>query len=212
MRITWYGLSCFYLEGKAAKVLMDPFDTTVGYAVPAVYADVWTCSHDHYDHNYKAAIINAAVADGVDGLKKNGISITAVKTFHDMKQGAEWGENTMFVVEIDGLRIAHSGDLGHELSSGQMEALGRIDILLITTGGIFTIGAAQAARVSKAVGARLTIPMHYATPHLRGFELEQGIDDFIAGVDCECVNIDSNVLEIDCNTLPDRAAYILTLA
>lgn len=211
MKITWYGLACFYLEGEKASVLMDPFDNTVGYEVPYVEADVWTCSHDHYDHNHGASVLNADALKAVDGLDTGVIKTVAVKSWHDDQQGAVWGENTIWVVTLEGMRIAHLGDLGHLLTPEQLEQIGPIDLLLVPTGGIYSIDEEAAAEVVKSIRPKLVIPMHYQTHHLRGFELNEGIKAFIDKLDCRIIRHDSNRLEITSELLKEPTVVVLTL-
>lgn len=211
MRITWYGLACFYLEGERAGVLMDPFDDTVGYEVPYVEADLWSCSHNHYDHNHGASVLNADALAAVDGLDTGAIKTIAVKSWHDRRQGAVWGENTIWVVTLEGMRIAHLGDLGHLLTPDHLKQIGSVDLLLVPTGGIYTIDEREAAAVVKAVGAKLVIPMHYQTEQLRGFELNQGIDAFVEGLDYRILRHDSNRLEITPELLEEPTVVVLAL-
>lgn len=211
MRITWFGLACFYLEGDHASVLMDPFDDTVGYEVPYVEADLWSCSHNHYDHNHGASVLNADALVAVDGLDTKAIKTTAVKSWHDQQQGAVWGENTIWVVTLEGMRIAHLGDLGHLLTPEHLEQIGSVDLLLVPTGGIYTIDERKAAAVVRAVGAKLVIPMHYQTGQLRGFELNQGIDAFVERLDYRILRHDSNRLEITPELLEEPTVVVLAL-
>ena len=59
------------------------------------------------------------------------------------------------------MRVVHLGDLGHGLDEGQLEKIGRPDVLLLPVGGFFTIDARQAKAIADEIGARLTVPMHY---------------------------------------------------
>ncbi len=211
MKLTWYGLACFYLEGKDASVLMDPFDDTVGYEVPYVEADLWTCSHDHYDHNHGASVLNSDALSAVDGLDTGTIKTAAVKSWHDDRQGAVWGENTIWVVTLEGMRIAHLGDLGHLLTPEHLEQIGPVDLLLVPTGGIYTIDERAAAGVVRSMGAKLVIPMHYQTNHLRGFELNEGVDAFIEELEHYRIQRhDSNCLEITPALLEEPTVVVLT--
>lgn len=191
---------------------MDPFDNTCGYELPRLAADIWTSSHNHYDHNYRKAILNESVLDGANGLSIEGASIKTVHTYHDKVQGAKWGDNLIIKVEMDGLRIAHLGDLGHELNQNHIVELGLVDILLIPTGGIFTIDEAEAARVAKAINAHLTIPMHYHTDHLQGFELQQGLEIFLKNLGWPLQYNPSNTIEVTKDSLPDCKVVVLELA
>ena len=62
---------------------------------------------------------------------------------------------------IDGIKIAHLGDLGHMLSDNQVEILGNIDILMIPIGGIYTIDADTAIDIIQKIRPKIVIPMHY---------------------------------------------------
>ncbi len=43
----------------------------------------------------------------------------------------------MFLVEVDGVRILHCGDLGQaKLTKEQLKTIGEIDVLLIPVGGV----------------------------------------------------------------------------
>ena len=64
-------------------------------------------------------------------------------------------------MNAEGLRIAHLGDLGHELSDTQLEKLGNPDVLMIPIGGFYTIDAVAAKNIVDACSPRLVVPMHY---------------------------------------------------
>lgn len=212
MRLTWFGLACFLVEGDECSVLMDPFDDTVGFAVPRARADIWTCSHDHYDHNHRASVTNADVVDAVDGLVYKGARLRRVQSWHDGFGGALWGENSIWVVEMDGLRLAHLGDLGHLPAPGQLEALGAVDVLLVPTGGLFTIDEKMAAEVVQAINPRLALPMHYYAPGLRGFELNEGIELFLARLPHRrVVRQTGNVLNVTPALLAEPTVAVLEL-
>src|SRR3989339_646183 len=54
--------------------------------------------------------------------------------------GMQFGENIIFVFEIDGLRIAYLGDFKKDLTDTQISELGNIDILIIFEGREKIIG------------------------------------------------------------------------
>ena len=68
------------------------------------------------------------------------------------------------MIEAEGVRVGHMGDLGHVLGKETLASLGRIDVLLIPVGGFYTIDAKEATAVMESIGPSLTIPMHYLTP------------------------------------------------
>jgi L-ascorbate metabolism protein UlaG (beta-lactamase superfamily) len=97
---------------------------------------------------------------------------------HDAAAGTERGPNTVFVFDLDGVRVAHFGDFGQSaLRDEQAAAIGRVDLLFIPVGAGPTIGAEQARVISQRLGARWIVPMHYRTPRI-GFL--QTADEFLA--------------------------------
>ena len=84
-----------------------------------------------------------------------------VEAFHDDKQGTERGKVTMFAVEVDGVKIAHLGDLGTELTSAQLEQLDGVDVLMVPVGGHKHIDAETAVKVVNQIDPKIVLPMHY---------------------------------------------------
>lgn len=62
---------------------------------------------------------------------------------------------------MDGVTVAHLGDLGHALDARQLKELGTVHILLTPVGGSNTIDGPTASRLADAVGPRVIIPMHF---------------------------------------------------
>ena len=93
------------------------------------------------------------------------VRVTAVKGFHDDEQGSKRGETLLFLIETEGLRIVHLGDLGCALDNNQLEQLKKPDILMIPIGGFYTIGAEQAKQTAEQLGAGIILPMHYRTEY-----------------------------------------------
>lgn len=163
MDITYLGHSSFKLKGKTASVVTDPFDPKfVGLKYPSCDAEIVTISHNHSDHN-QSQLVKAVrmVVNGPGEYEVSGVSIIGIPSFHDMKKGEQRGENTIYVFEIDGLRMAHLGDLGEELSDEMISQLGNIDVLMIPVGGEYTIGAKEAVKVIGEIDPYFVIPMHY---------------------------------------------------
>ena len=172
MKIKWLGHACFSLTtANGAVILTDPFDASVGYPMPTCAADIVTESHQHHDHNdiSTLACVGRVLSDECD-VTAAGAHISTLSAFHDEVQGEKRGRNLTFMIEADGLKIAHLGDLGHMLSDEQTAALKGTDVLLIPVGGFYTIDAETAEQVRMAIGAKLTIPMHFLTPVL-GFPI-----------------------------------------
>jgi L-ascorbate metabolism protein UlaG (beta-lactamase superfamily) len=116
-------------------------------------------------------------------LKTSGhqVRVTTVPAWHDDEQGGDRGAVAIFVVDVDGVRIVHCGDLGQsKLTDEQLAALGRVDVLLIPVGGIYTVDGPQAVEVIAQVRPRFAIPIHFKTPAL-SFNLH-AIEPFLNAV------------------------------
>lgn len=168
MDIQYLGHASFIIKGKNASIVTDPFDPQmVGIRFPSVSSTIVTVSHEHDDHN-KAELVSGVkkIIRGPGEYEIEGISIIGIPSFHDKKKGEERGKNTIYVFEIDGLRVAHLGDLGHELEDEKVEAMGDINVLMIPVGGVYTIGPQEASEVARAIEPNIIIPMHYQVPGL----------------------------------------------
>lgn len=164
MLITWHGHSEFYLErADGFSLLTDPFDAHVGYPMHSYKADAVTVSHGHGDHNFvEKAEGNPAIIDQAGEWQIDpDVKVTAIPSFHDDVQGEKRGKNLIIKIEMEGLTLAHLGDLGVSLDEDQIRALGEIDILMIPVGGFYTIDAQTARQAVHALQPKMVIPMHF---------------------------------------------------
>ena len=113
MKLHWYGHACFLLESEDGRLVLDPYAPAYvpGLRLPALQAELCLCSHDHSDHNHSQSV-------RLTGQPCT-MNITRIPCFHDEKGGSLRGQNFLTVVETEGLRIAHAGDLGKKLEAIQ---------------------------------------------------------------------------------------------
>ena len=165
MEITYLGHSCFRLRGKQITIVTDPYGPETGYNLGKTTADILTVSHTHKDHSYVAGIGGEPrIVSRPGEYEIGGVLIIGLPTYHDAEKGARRGKTTVFTIEMDELSLCHLGDLGQPLTDSQVEELGRVDILMVPVGGIYTITATTAAAVVRQVEPRIVLPMHYRTP------------------------------------------------
>ena len=111
--------------------------------------------------------------------KRGQITFRNIGTYHDALNGMQRGKNSVWIVEADGLVFCHLGDLGHELTPEQVKAIGKVDVLMVPIGGIYTLNGEQAKKVVDQIKPRLFIlPMHYGVP---GYDDLVGPDEFLEG-------------------------------
>ena len=167
-------------------------------------ADFVCVSHEHDDHNR----VEEAIEDGADEKKVKvfrGMKLDKDKPnrpaewnkldekvkvgeksyrfrvfgcFHDENSGLKRGKNAAFIVEADGLTFCHLGDLGHELTEADAKIIGKVDVLFVPIGGIFTINAEAAKATVDMLKPRLyVVAMHYSVEGKP--DTLQGPDEFV---------------------------------
>ena len=163
MEISYLGHSSFRIKTKSAVVVTDPFDPQmVGFKYGGVEGEIVTVSHQHSDHNALSKVSGIKkVVEGPGEYEIAGVSIIGYQSFHDNKKGEERGKNVIYVIEAEGLRIVHLGDLGHPVSDDLVSEMGPVDILMIPTGGVYTIGPKEAVEVASKIDPYFILPMHY---------------------------------------------------
>jgi L-ascorbate metabolism protein UlaG (beta-lactamase superfamily) len=186
MRIKWYGHAAFKITTDGGvRVIIDPYQSgafggALLYGKIAEEADIVLTSHDHDDHNYTQDIKGRFKLFNREGAyKEKGIAIEAFPCYHDPSEGEERGNNLIFTIEADGLRVAHMGDLGHIVTRDAIKRIGKVDVIFLPVGGFYTINADEAGIVMNDMKPKVTIPMHYKTAKCE-FPIA-GVEDFIAG-------------------------------
>lgn len=179
MRAEWHGQAAFSLRSSHGNVFIDPFGDVsslrscgIVFEYPPIEADgidLVLVTHEHRDHNGVEAIAGEqAVLRSTAGRLESPLGeILAIASEHDEAAGTERGPNTIFVFELDGLRLAHFGDFGQkQLRPDQRGAIGGVDLAFLPVGGGPTIGAQQAPTIVNELDPRWVVPMHYRTPRV----------------------------------------------
>ncbi len=168
MTIQWLGHSCFHLKSKSGiSIVTDPYDSYIGQKMPSITADIVTVSHSHDDHSATENISGTPIIlDKYGVFETDDISIYNIKTYHDDKQGSLRGDNLVFVMTIDEIRVCHLGDIGEKVSQKITKAVFPVDILLIPVGGKYTIDAQQAKSYVEHLTPKVIVPMHHKTKNI----------------------------------------------
>jgi L-ascorbate metabolism protein UlaG (beta-lactamase superfamily) len=184
MKIIWYGQSLFELIAKSrkndeVKIVIDPFDESLGLKVPKLEANILLVSHDHYDHsNIKAVSGSPFLIEGPGEYEVKGVYIKGIPAFHDNSSGKERGRITIFTIETEELKICHLSDFGQaELTEQQLEEIGEVNVLMSPVGGVYTVGPKEASRIINQIEPQIIIPMHYRIPKLK--EKLEELDKFL---------------------------------
>lgn len=144
--------------------MTDPVGKNTGYAMTRQTADIVTISHDHPGHtNFNSIKPEFKTIQGPGEYEMHEVFVTGIRTYHDTKKGAERGYNTAYVIELEGMRFAHLGDLGHTLTEAQAEEFNNVDVMMVPVGGGTTLNAEMAADLVSRLGPKSVIPMQYQT-------------------------------------------------
>ena len=212
MRITWYGHAAFLIETEGQRIILDPFSPSSGYDPIDEPADILAMSQDDDRFHSHAESVqgNPTVLIGRDMSGEpavvNGVTFRAVPVWEDADRTKN--KHGMFVIEAEGLRLTHLGDLGHALNDEEMAAIAGTDILLALAGGIHTIALESLADLIDTLKPRIIIPMHYQTGKVL-LDIKT-LDAFLAHIPAEIVDRrDETWLEVTRDTLPASPRVIV---
>ena len=212
MKIKYYGHAAFLVTSdQGVNIILDPYEPgafggQLSYGRIGDQADIAITSHDHADHNDTKSLSGSPqVVKGSGSKTIKGIAMKGVSTYHDPSKGSERGANTIFILNVDGIRVCHLGDLGHTLSEKELAEIGPVDILLIPVGGFFTIDAKEATQVIEQIKPKVVIPMHFKTEK-SGFPIAP-VEDFLKGWK-DVKRMTGSEIELDSDKLPLKTEVI----
>lgn len=215
MQIIWHGQACFQItaipqKNSQIRIIVDPYSEEIGLKLPKLEADIVLITHKHYDHNnLKAVQGNPFLIEGPGEYEAKGAIFQGVHSWHDEKEGAERGSNTIYTIDVEEMRICHLGDFGQkELTSEQLDKIGEIDILMIPVGGVYTIDAKAAVKIMSQIEPKITLPMHYSVPKLK-VKLE-GLDKFLKTIGVKSIAPEPK-LSIKKKDISEEEAKIIVL-
>ncbi|MCC1494422.1 MBL fold metallo-hydrolase [Cognatishimia sp. F0-27] len=175
MQVTWFGHAAFKLTpDHGPSVITDPYTPEgVGYDPITQSADLVIISSDDDSAHCRADLIpgspqvlNALTVARAGGQgEAAGLAVQAV-------QAREWehhpehdvpGDNGMYRFGLDGMQIAHMGDVGNALTDRQIAFFEDVDVLFALAGGYLTIELPDLMRMIHRVRPKLVIPMHFRT-------------------------------------------------
>lgn len=156
MVITWFGLSSFKISSGPLTLITDPFSKNTGLTPPRGQTDIVVISNstsELYNHRESVGDEKTFVADSPGEYDVKGLFIRGVAA-----NGA-----TIYSIRMEDMRLGFLGCLKEkELSDGQAEELGEIDILCVPVGGETVCDAEEAVKIVNQLEPRFVIPMHYA--------------------------------------------------
>jgi L-ascorbate metabolism protein UlaG (beta-lactamase superfamily) len=214
MQITWKGQSCFQIVVQKAKnsqvtMVVDPYGEEIGLKPSFQPADIVLVTHNHGDHNnIKSVPGNPFAISGPGEYEIKEVYVEGISAWHDNAQGKERGDNTIYIIKAEDLKLCHLGDLGQkELTDEQLDKIGQVDVLMIPVGGNFTISAKEAMGIMSQIEPKITIPMHYQIPKLK-VKLDD-VDKFLKSLGVKSLTPESKLTVKKKDILPEEAKIVI---
>ena len=174
--IQYIGRSCVRIRGKEGVVICDP---------PA-NGNVRSTAHVVTLSSRNTGKVDASsikplkerlfVIDGPGEYETSGIMLHGIRTYRDTNGAESRNHNTVYVLQLDDLAFCHLGELGHDLSTRQIEELGVIDVLFVPGYGSLT--PAKVAEIAAAIEPRAIIPLYETTEQLEKLTHEFGLKEW----------------------------------
>ncbi|MEM8944160.1 MAG: MBL fold metallo-hydrolase [Planctomycetota bacterium] len=115
---------------------------------------------------------------------QHAMRIRSIASSHNESDGSDRGSNAIFVIDVNGVRIVHCGNLDQStLTEEQLKAIGSVDVLLIAVGGVNTVDGPQAAEIVRQTKPHIVVPIRDRAPDL--IHDLQKVQDFVAALDAD---------------------------
>ena len=179
MKLKWLGHASWKIKAGGKTIYIDPYEGDYDEK-----ADIILASHSHTDH-CEPSKVKEATGDGTvviapaDCAEKIGAPVKSLKP----GEKAEFGEVTVkaveaynvkrfrspgvpfhpkglgvgYIVKAEGKKVYHVGDSDY---IPEMDELKDIDVLLIPSGGTYTMDAEDAAEATVAINPKIAVPVH----------------------------------------------------
>ena len=148
---------------------MDPASKSAGFDMGRPTADIVTISRQHPHHAHAAGVRGQPIViDGPGEYEIEGVQLFGLSSPLPAQNGEAPERNTAFLVEADGLHVAHLGGGCTPPSAEEAELLSNLDILIVPIDGDEAVEPVQAARTVRDLEPKIAIPVSYPGPQARG--------------------------------------------
>ena len=164
MEISWLGHACVRVRTRRAAVVMDPADRSAGFDMGRPTADIVTVSRRDCPRHAHAGGVRGdpVVIDGPGEYEIAGVQVFGVPSNLPAAEDEppEASRNTAFLLEAEGLRVAHLGGGSAPPAGVDAEPFGNAAILIVAISG--DGDPETAARAVRDLEPAVAIPVGYA--------------------------------------------------
>jgi L-ascorbate metabolism protein UlaG (beta-lactamase superfamily) len=180
--IQYLGRSCVRVRGKEGIIICDPFPKSNGFDPGKPTAQIVTLSNTDTER-VNAGVVRPIkervfVIDGPGEYEVGGVMINGVRTYRDDQTSPTRGYNTIYVIRLDDMTFCHLGELGHDLTTHQLEEIGTVDVLFVPVNSRLT--AAKVTDVIASIEPRAVIPLYDTQEQLDKLVHEMGLKEWEA--------------------------------
>lgn len=157
MTITWHGQSAVKIQTETGTLFIDPQTADSGFKATRIMSDMLLLGIPHEKRGGNPA--STFVVDHPGEYEVKGMTVYSVAAAPE--QMALRTPGMFFLVQSEGMRIAHLGFLKNPLTEVQKELFDEADVLLIPVGGGGVLNPKAAADVVSGLEPHVVIPIHY---------------------------------------------------
>ncbi len=217
--------ACFRITSPSGNTIMiDPYESRwwLGFDFPVGLdaIDAVLSSHPHSDHDGGLAAnrrlpwsSETPVIKDPGSYKYGDIEVIGIRGKHAEPYGKEFGQtNTIWLLEVAGLRIVHVGDNG-PITDAMVKEIGRVDLLMLPIDSLYHILKHDEIEAYRAkLTPQVLIPMHYRHPDLEPEpdspdDLGE-IDGWLKGQD-NVRRLDTHIWRVAPSDLPDKPEIVV---
>ncbi|WP_319477898.1 MBL fold metallo-hydrolase [Marispirochaeta aestuarii] len=218
MIIRWLGHASFLIQGEDLRIITDPYDPSITRLKPVEEKadivlrssddDMAHCYIDSIPAGYSLLTATDYVDEGKNQVQIGDTLFRFMPSRESLIHKEVPRENAFYRFALEGIQVAHMGDVGNALSENQLKFLEGTEILIAPTGGPPTIDLDDLIEVVRRIQPRIVIPMHFKIPGPRFTMLP--VEEFTKRFSGEkVITAESSSLEISRQSLPEEMRIIV---
>ncbi len=165
MVINFYGEGCFKIQSGNLVILSDPFDKNIGLTPPRMKTDITLKTFSPLPFPEKAK--DTEETELIVGAGEYNIKGIIINGFAVVKESTEKFLKTIYLVDIEDLRLCFLGHISNSLEPSILEYLEKVDILFVPAGGEPFIEQKSAVKLTKQLQPKIIIPSFFRIPSLK---------------------------------------------
>lgn len=160
MDLQFYGANCVSVTCKGTRFVVDDNLAELGAKSVTKADDIALFTGAHQKSSGRLMF------DGPGEYEVSDISVVGIAARAHVDENGE--QATMFKLVAGEINALLTGHIYPELSEAQMEAIGKVDVLVVPVGGNgYTVDPVGAMKLIKTIEPKLVIPTHYADKTLK---------------------------------------------